>query len=155
MVKRRLTAVLALCPLLLHVQVSVAAADEALDTYTLPDVYVVAETVRADTVIDVAGAAPGTARTVPELLREAAGIQVQQRPNAGGNEDLTVKLRGHDSRHYTVLVDGVPMAGGGGSWAAAMWIGRRCRSMRWSALRSLRARNWRPGAGRWAASSIS
>ena len=113
MVKRRLTAVLALCPLLLHVPVPAAAADEALDTYTLPDVYVVAETVRADTVIDVAGAASGTARTVPELLREAAGLQVQQRPNSGGNEDLTVKLRGHDSRHYTVLVDGVPMAGGG------------------------------------------
>ena len=51
----------------------------------------------------------GAAKTVPELLRSTAGIQIKSRPNAGGNEDLTVKLRGHDC-HYTVLVDGVPQA---------------------------------------------
>lgn len=92
---------------------AMAETTETLDTYTLPDVYVDAEAVPVDKVIRVETAAPGAAKTIPELLRQAAGVQVQERPNSGGNEDLTVKLRGHDSRHYTVLVDGVPMAGAG------------------------------------------
>lgn len=80
-------------------------------SFTMPDVIIYADAqTKADTNIDVKKINIGAAKTVPELLRSTAGIQIQSRPNAGGNEDLTVKLRGHDSRHYTVLVDGVPQA---------------------------------------------
>lgn len=66
----------------------------------------------ADTVINVDTANTGS-KTLPDLLRQATGIQVQDRPNAGGAEDLTIKLRGHDSRRFTVLVDGIPQRGTG------------------------------------------
>ena len=97
-----------------------------LDTYELPAVSVTAQRTdgNVDTVIDVEKVKTGTDRTVPDVLRDVAGIQVQERSNSGGNEDLTVKLRGHDSRHFTVLVDGVPasqagvMGGGYVDWDA-------------------------------------
>lgn len=90
--------------------VAMAAETQSVDTDTIvvqADRYVDEP---ADTVIDVGKTNIGAAKTVPELLRHTAGMQVQARPNSGGNEDLSVKLRGHDSRHYTVLVDGVPQA---------------------------------------------
>lgn len=82
------------------------------DTYELPPLEVTATKLaeNIDTVIDVDKIKTGTDRTVPDVLRDVAGVQIQERANSGGNEDLTVKLRGHDSRHFTVLVDGVPMA---------------------------------------------
>lgn len=55
----------------------------------------------------------GEAKSLPELLRGVAGIQVQSRAFGGGAEDLTMKLRGHDSRHFMVLVDGVPQKNAG------------------------------------------
>ncbi|MBQ5676740.1 MAG: TonB-dependent receptor, partial [Lachnospiraceae bacterium] len=94
-----------------------------LPTFTLPDVVIYASSY-VDTVVDAQQINIGAAKTVPELLRTTAGIQIQARPNSGGNEDLSVKLRGHDSRHYTVLVDGVPhsmsgvMGGGYVNWNA-------------------------------------
>ncbi|MBQ3114024.1 MAG: TonB-dependent receptor [Phascolarctobacterium sp.] len=81
-----------------------------LPSFTLPDVVIYASGENVDTVVNAQQVNIGAAQTVPELLRNTAGIQIQARPNAGGNEDLTVKLRGHDSRHYTVLMDGVPQA---------------------------------------------
>ncbi len=81
-----------------------------LPTFTMPDVVIYASAENVDTVVNAQQVNIGSAKTVPELLRNTAGIQIQARPNAGGNEDLTVKLRGHDSRHYTVLMDGVPQA---------------------------------------------
>lgn len=94
-------------------------------SFTMPDVIIYADHQdKTDTIVDAQKVNIGAAKTVPELLRSTAGVQIQSRPNAGGNEDLTLKLRGHDSRHYTVLVDGVPqsMAGvmGGGyvNWNA-------------------------------------
>ena len=96
-----------------------------LTSFSMPDVVVYADAASApDTTIDVHKVNIGAAKTVPELLRGAAGLQIQSRPNSGGNEDLTVKLRGHDSRHFTVLVDGVPqsmsgvMGGGYVNWNA-------------------------------------
>ena len=94
-----------------------------LPTFTLPDVVIYASS-DVDTIVNAQQVNIGAAKTVPELLRTTAGIQIQARPNAGGNEDLSVKLRGHDSRHYTVLVDGVPhsmsgvMGGGYVNWNA-------------------------------------
>lgn len=89
-----------------------------IPSYNVPDIVIYASGETPDTTVSAAQTNIGAAKTVPELLRYTAGIQIQDRPNAGGNEDLSVKLRGHDSRHFTVLVDGVPynMAA---SWAAA------------------------------------
>lgn len=95
-----------------------------LPIFTLPDVVIYASGENVDTVVNAQQINIGAAQTVPELLRNTAGIQIQARPNAGGNEDLTVKLRGHDSRHYTVLMDGIPqsmsgvMGGGYVNWNA-------------------------------------
>ena len=94
-----------------------------LPIFTLPDVVIYASS-DVDTVVNAQQVNIGAAKTVPELLRTTAGIQIQARPNSGGNEDLSVKMRGHDSRHYTVLVDGVPqsmsgvMGGGYVNWNA-------------------------------------
>lgn len=86
-----------------------------MDTYELPAVGVTAPRPadNVDTVIDVEKIKTGMDCTIPDVLRNVAGIQVQERANSGGNEDLTVKLRGHDSRHFAVLVDGVPVAQAG------------------------------------------
>ena len=65
----------------------------------------------ADTVISLEKY-QGAARTLPELLRGVAGVQIQEKP-VGGTEDQSVKLRGHDSRRFTVLVDGVPQKNSG------------------------------------------
>ncbi|MBQ9763314.1 MAG: TonB-dependent receptor [Phascolarctobacterium sp.] len=81
-----------------------------LPTFSMPDVVIYASAENVDTVVNAQQVNIGSAKTVPELLRTTAGIQIQARPNSGGNEDLSVKLRGHDSRHYTVLMDGVPQA---------------------------------------------
>ena len=94
-----------------------------LPTFTLPDVVIYASS-DVDTVVNAQQINIGAAKTVPELLRTTAGLQIQARPNSGGNEDLSVKMRGHDSRHYVVLVDGVPqsmsgvMGGGYVNWNA-------------------------------------
>ncbi len=97
---------------------------QEVPSFTLPDIVIYANADNADTTVDVAKVSIGAAKSVPELLRTTAGIQVQTRPYSGGNEDLTVKLRGHDSRHYTVLIDGIPhnmsgvMGGGYVNWNA-------------------------------------
>lgn len=66
----------------------------------------------ADTIINIDKADIGS-KTLPDLLRQTTGIQVQDRANAGGAEDLTIKLRGHDSRRFTVLVNGIPQKASG------------------------------------------
>ncbi len=96
----------------------------SVPSFTLPDVVIYASAEKVDTVVNAQQVNIGAAQTVPELLRTTAGIQIQARPNSGGNEDLSVKLRGHDSRHYTVLMDGIPqsmsgvMGGGYVNWNA-------------------------------------
>ena len=96
---------------------------QELPNFTLPDVVIYASS-DVDTVVNAQQVNIGAAKTVPELLRTTASLQIQARPNSGGNEDLSVKMRGHDSRHYTVLVDGVPqsmsgvMGGGYVNWNA-------------------------------------
>jgi len=111
----------------------VCAAD--LPTYQMEDTVVYGQQQKtADVKPDVVIRADNEDRTqtVGQILQKAAGVQLQTRPNAGGNEDLSIKLRGHDSRHYTVLVDGVPqsmsgvMGGSYVNWNAipAEWIDR-------------------------------
>lgn len=116
--KKKLLPFLALCLYALPVYAN------NLPSFTLPDVVIYASAENVDTVLNAQQVNIGEAKSVPELLRTTAGIQIQTRPNAGGNEDLTVKLRGHDSRHYTVLMDGISqsmsgvMGGGYVNWNA-------------------------------------
>lgn len=90
--------------------------------WQLPDMVIYANPVDATVLASKMNI--GAAKMVPKLLQYMAGIQIQERPNAGGTEDLTVKLRGHDARRFTVLVDGVPynmsgvMGGGYVNWDA-------------------------------------
>lgn len=102
--KKKFLLLLALCT------ATLPAHAHNLPSFTLPDVVIYASAENVDTIVNAQQVNIGAAKTVPELLRTTAGIQIQARPNSGGNEDLSVKLRGHDSRHYTVLLDGVPQA---------------------------------------------
>lgn len=118
MMKKKFLPILALC------LGALPAYANPMPSFTLPDVVIYASAENVDTVVNAQQVNIGAAKTVPELLRTTAGIQIQARPNSGGNEDLSVKLRGHDSRHYTVLMDGVPqsmsgvMGGGYVNWNA-------------------------------------
>ncbi|MBU2700302.1 outer membrane receptor protein involved in Fe transport [Sporomusaceae bacterium BoRhaA] len=58
--------------------------------------------------VNVKKISPGKASTLPELLSHVTGIDIQVRTGHGDNDDGAVKLRGFDSRRFTVLVDGVP-----------------------------------------------
>lgn len=51
---------------------------------------------------------PGKASSVPEILRQVAGIDIQMR-TPGDSQDGTVKLRGFDARRFTLLIDGRPV----------------------------------------------
>lgn len=77
--------------------------------FNLEEIVIQADRVKqeqADTTVNVKTVSPGKAATIPELLRNSAGIDIQQRAGAGDNQDSTVKLRGFDARRYTVLLNG-------------------------------------------------
>lgn len=59
--------------------------------------------------INVKVVSPGKATSVPDLLRQVAGLDVQMRASFGDNQDGTVKLRGSDAKRFTVLIDGRPV----------------------------------------------
>ena len=85
------------------------AAAQETPTYQLEEIIVQAENEQnksLDSTINVKTVSPGKAATIPELLRQSAGIDIQQRSVAGDNQDSTVKLRGFDARRYTVLLNG-------------------------------------------------
>ena len=96
--------------MLLLLSSSAAAAEEPEDlgTSSVYGIQAKRADVKPDTVIRPD--AENRPQTVAQMLEQSAGLQIQTRPNAGGNEDLSIKLRGHDSRHYMVLVDGVPQS---------------------------------------------
>ncbi|WP_312516024.1 TonB-dependent receptor plug domain-containing protein [Anaerospora sp.] len=81
-------------------------------SYDLEEIIVTANAERApitaDT-INVKVASPGKAASIPELLRQSSGLDIQMRTKAGDSQDGTVKLRGFDARRFTVLVDGRPV----------------------------------------------
>ncbi len=58
--------------------------------------------------VNVKIVSPGKATSVPDLLRQVAGLDVQMRTSIGDNQDGTVKLRGFDAKRFTVLIDGRP-----------------------------------------------
>jgi len=81
-------------------------------SYDLEEIIVTANAERAaiatDT-INVKIVNPGKAASIPELLRQTSGLDIQMRTKAGDSQDGTVKLRGFDARRFTVLVDGRPV----------------------------------------------
>jgi len=87
--------------------IPVYAAD--MPSYDMEEIIVTADasstTVTGETV-NVKYMSPGKAATIPELLRQSTGIDIQSRSIAGDNQDGTVKLRGFDARRFTVMLNG-------------------------------------------------
>ncbi|MCE5284607.1 MAG: TonB-dependent receptor [Pelosinus sp.] len=83
-------------------------ADE-IPSYDMEEIVITADAYRApvkEDTMNVKVISPGRAATIPELLQQCAGIDIQKRSFAGDNQDGTVKLRGFDARRYTVLLNG-------------------------------------------------
>ncbi|HZF98189.1 MAG TPA: TonB-dependent receptor plug domain-containing protein, partial [Pseudoxanthomonas sp.] len=100
------TAVALALPSICHAQAAAGATDldEVVVTGTRTDVAVIDSLVPAQ-VIDRAEIERTQARSLPELLRGRAGISLT---NQGGAGKLTsVFLRGAESDHVLVLVDGI------------------------------------------------
>lgn len=88
------------------------AAAAELPGYDVEEIIVRADAYRpalAEETVNARTVSPGRAATVPYILRQSAGLDVQTRAPFGDNQDGTVKLRGFDARRYTVLVDGRPV----------------------------------------------
>ena len=87
------------------------AAASDVPSYEMQEIIVSAEAINpalpTDT-LNVQIVSPGKATTVPELLRQVTGLDVQLRSSMD-NQDGTVKLRGFDARRFLVLVDGRPV----------------------------------------------
>jgi len=83
-----------------------------IPTYDMEEIIVSAEayqsTVNTET-LQVKVVNPAKTATIPEILRQATGIDPQRRATAGDSQDGTVKLRGFDARRYTVLINGRPV----------------------------------------------
>lgn len=80
-----------------------------LPSYDMEEIVIVADAYRSpvkEDTVNVKIVSPGRAATIPELLQQSAGIDIQMRSFAGDNQDGTVKLRGYDARRYTVLLNG-------------------------------------------------
>lgn len=80
-----------------------------LPSYDMEEIVIVADAYRSpvkEDTVNVKVVSPGRAATIPELLQQTAGIDIQLRSFAGDNQDGTVKLRGYDARRYTVLLNG-------------------------------------------------
>ena len=56
---------------------------------------------------------PAKTATLPEILQQTTGIDIQLRTSVGDNQDSTVKLRGFDARRFTVLLNGRPINSAG------------------------------------------
>lgn len=85
-------------------------------SYDMEEIIITADAYRpamADGTVNAKLVTPGKATTIPEILRQSAGIDVQSRAIAGDNQDGTVKLRGFDARRYTVMLNGRPINSAG------------------------------------------
>ena len=95
---------------LMLVAISSVFASE-MPSFTLEEIIVTADAIKPAFSTDNINAKvvnPGQATSVPELLQQVTGIDVQLR-GLSDNQDGTVKLRGFDARRFTVLVDGRPI----------------------------------------------
>ena len=86
-----------------------SAYAEDLPTYQMDEIVVTADKANAavaETNVNVKYVSPGKTATIPDLLRDTAGIEVRARSVYGDSQNDTVKVRGLDARRYTVLLDG-------------------------------------------------
>ncbi len=84
-----------------------------IPSYDMEEIIVTANADRqsfAQETINTKIVSPGKATTIPELLQQTVGIDIQRRTLTGDNQDGTVKLRGFDARRFTLLIDGRPVA---------------------------------------------
>lgn len=89
---------------------TVSASD--VPSYDLEEIVVTANAERpamATDTVNVKVVSPGKAASIPELLRQTSGLDIQMRTKEGDSQDGTVKLRGYDARRFAVLVDGRPV----------------------------------------------
>jgi outer membrane receptor protein involved in Fe transport len=103
------------CLLLLLMSSPVWAAAE-VPTYDMQEIVIVGEAtklpVQQDT-LNVRHINPAKTATLPEILAQTTGIDIQLRSAVGDNQDGTVKLRGFDARRFTVLLNGRPVNSAG------------------------------------------
>ena len=95
--------------ILLSLAGTVSAAN--LPSYEMQEIIVTEERVsdiHQDT-LETKYISPGKITSIPDLLRQTAGIDIKARSAYGDNQDDTVKIRGLDAKRYTVLVDGMPI----------------------------------------------
>lgn len=97
-------------PILAGVLLTIAGTAQAnLPSYDMQEIIVTAKVIEgpvAQDTINTKYISPGKAATIPELLKQCTGIDIQQRTIYGDNQDSTVKLRGFDARRYIVMLDG-------------------------------------------------
>ncbi|EAX47529.1 TonB-dependent receptor [Thermosinus carboxydivorans Nor1] len=83
-----------------------------IPSYDMGEIIISADAYRLTTdteTINIKVVSPGKTTSIPDILRQVSGIDVQQR-TPYDNQDGTVKLRGFDTRRFTVLVDGRPIS---------------------------------------------
>ncbi len=104
-----------LCLLAMLLTSSVSAAAE-IPSYDMQEIIIVgdaAKTPVTEDSINVRHINPAKTATLPEILSQTAGIDIQLRSTVGDNQDGTVKLRGFDARRFTVLLNGRPVNSAG------------------------------------------
>ena len=105
-------ALFALCFLL---SAGPAMADE-LPSFDLQEIVIVGDAIKApipEDTVSVRYVNPAKTATLPEILQQTTGIDIQLRSPVGDNQDSTVKLRGFDARRFTVLLNGRPINSAG------------------------------------------
>lgn len=96
--------------------VGVPAYASGVPSYDVEEIVITADAYQpamTEETVEAKVVSPGKATTIPEILRQSAGIDIQSRGVAGDNQDGTVKLRGFDARRYTVLLNGRPINSAG------------------------------------------
>ncbi|MHC1758125.1 MAG: TonB-dependent receptor plug domain-containing protein [Negativicutes bacterium] len=99
---------------LLILPVTVDAAETL--SYDMQEIIIVGEaatTPLPEDTVNVRHVSPAKTATLPEILSQTAGIDIQLRSSVGDNQDGTIKLRGFDARRYTVLLNGRPINSAG------------------------------------------
>ena len=110
----RILFVLLLTGSLLTLPLSVVAAEAP--SYDLQEIVIVGESTQtpvSEDTVNIRHVNPAKTATLPEILRQTAGIDIQQRSSIGDNQDGTVKLRGFDARRFTVMLNGRPINSAG------------------------------------------
>ena len=100
--------------MILLAPLAVKAAE--VPTFDMQEIVIIGDAFRkpiTEDSINVKYINPAKTATLPEVLSQSAGIDIQLRGTIGDNQDGTVKLRGYDARRFTVLLNGRPINSAG------------------------------------------